>query len=40
VVEESGLETPVQAEVRLADAPAAIARNRAGHARGKTVVRI
>jgi NADPH:quinone reductase len=40
IVDGGGLETPVQAEVRLADAPAAVARNRAGHSRGKTVVRI
>jgi NADPH:quinone reductase len=40
IVESGGLETPTQAEVRLADAPAALARNRAGHARGKTVIRI
>ena len=40
IIDAGGLETPVQAEVRLADAPAAVARNRAGHSRGKTVVRI
>ena len=40
LIESGGLQNPIQAEVGLADAPAAVARNRAGRARGKTVIRL
>jgi NADPH2:quinone reductase len=40
IVEAGGLDAPMQTEVRLTDAPSAVARNRAGRARGKTVIRI
>jgi NADPH2:quinone reductase len=40
IVEAGGVDAPMQTEVRLADAPSALARNRSGRARGKTVIRI
>jgi len=40
IVEAGGVDAPMQTEVRLADAPSVLARNRAGRARGKTVIRI
>ena len=40
LVETGGVKNPMQAEIRLADAPAAIARNRSGRSRGKTVIRL
>lgn len=40
LVETGGVKNPLQAEIRLADAPAAVARNRSGRSRGKTVIRL
>jgi NADPH:quinone reductase len=40
IVETGGVKNPMQVEIRLADAPAAVARNRFGRSRGKTVVRL
>jgi NADPH:quinone reductase len=40
IIETGGVRNPIQAEIRLADAPAAVARNRSGRSRGKTVVRL
>lgn len=40
IIESGQVKTPMQAEIRLADAPAAVARNRSGRSRGKTVIRL
>jgi NADPH:quinone reductase-like Zn-dependent oxidoreductase len=40
VVESGRLTVTVEATIALEDAPAAIARSRAGHSKGKTVIRI
>jgi NADPH:quinone reductase-like Zn-dependent oxidoreductase len=39
-VESGQLTVPIEAIIALEDAPAAIARSRAGHAKGKTVIRV
>jgi len=39
-VESGRLTVPLEATIALEDAPAAIARSRAGHAKGKTVIRV
>jgi NADPH2:quinone reductase len=39
-VESGRLTVPIEATIALDDAPAAIARSRAGHAKGKTVIRL
>jgi NADPH:quinone reductase len=40
MVESGRLTVPIEATISLEEAPAAIARSRAGHSRGKTVIRI
>jgi NADPH:quinone reductase-like Zn-dependent oxidoreductase len=40
LVESGRLAVPIEATISLEEAPAAIARSRAGHSRGKTVIRI